>query len=73
VGIACSGDQCNTTCSGARSCKGGISTYANINIVTCSGKNSCQQKVVCSGSSCQISCAQSSCASGKSCSAASCT
>jgi hypothetical protein len=59
--IICSGN-CNVTCSGARSCRGGLGGASQGLQAVCSGSQSCGGTVQCEGAACNVSCTgQQSC------------
>ncbi|HVZ32067.1 MAG TPA: hypothetical protein VG963_06570, partial [Polyangiaceae bacterium] len=59
--IICSGN-CNVTCSGARSCRGGLGGASQGLQAVCSGSQSCGGTVQCEGEACKVSCTgQQSC------------
>lgn len=53
--VICEGD-CEVTCSGARSCRGGIGGSVQLLELECSGRESCGSTVQCEGLECRLSC-----------------
>jgi hypothetical protein len=53
--VICQG-VCSVTCSGARSCRGGIGGAVELLELECSGDQSCGSTVSCEGQTCRLSC-----------------
>ena len=71
--VRCSGNQCKVLCAEDGACTAGVETFAGANLVECTGKSTCRQKLSCSGATCPIPRAgPPSCEDGASCFAANC-